>query len=191
MNVLIIYSHPNHDSLNFAILEKVKKGLLEVNHTLKVIDLYEEEFQSSLIFNKQKRRRDLLKDDETANYRDAIKEADHIIFVYPIWWSLPPAILKGFIDRVFVSGFAFTYYKGVIPRGLLKDKSAWVIYTADTPGILLSLLERSAEWKYMKRLLKMFGFSKVRRFRMAGVRFKSEHAINKWLDRLYETSKNI
>ncbi|MDG5471297.1 NAD(P)H-dependent oxidoreductase [Jeotgalibacillus sp. ET6] len=191
MNVLIIYSHPNHQSLNFAILEQVEKGLTEANHKVNVIDLYEEEFQSSLIFNKEKRRRDLNRDPETEKYREMIAQSDQLIFIYPIWWSMPPAILKGFIDRVFVSGFAFTYFKGVIPKGLLKGKSAWVIYTADTPGILLTLMERSAEWRYMKRILKIFGFSNIKRFRIAGVRFKSEVKINQHLDLIYQQSKNI
>ncbi|MCK8638773.1 NAD(P)H-dependent oxidoreductase [Fructobacillus fructosus] len=74
------------------------------------------------------RRRDLDKDPYTAKYRDVVKKADFLIFIYPIWWSSMPAILKGLIDRVFVQGYAYRY-NGVIPVALLKNKKAWIITT--------------------------------------------------------------
>jgi len=54
---------------------------------------------------------DLHKDPEMAKYRDLITWADHLIFIFPIWWSGMPAILKGFIDRVFAADFAYSYKK--------------------------------------------------------------------------------
>ena len=61
-----------------------------------------------------------------------------------------PAILKGFIDRIFVAGFAYKY-EGALPKGLLKGKKAWVINTLDSPLWYVALLYRSADWIIMKR----------------------------------------
>ena len=61
-----------------------------------------------------------------------------------------PAILKGFIDRIFVAGFAYKY-EGALPKGLLKGKKAWVINTLDSPLWYAALLYRSADWIIMKR----------------------------------------
>lgn len=61
-----------------------------------------------------------------------------------------PAILKGFIDRIFVAGFAYKY-EGTLPKGLLKGKKAWVINTLDSPLWYVALLYRSADWIIMKR----------------------------------------
>ena len=52
---------------------------------------------------------DLAKVAEMEKYRDLVTWADHLIFIFPIWWSGMPAILKGFIDRVFVADFAYSY----------------------------------------------------------------------------------
>jgi len=61
-----------------------------------------------------------------------IKKADQLIFIYPVWWYSPPAILKGFLDRILTSPFAYKYTKG-IPRGQLKDKRAIVFCTTGGP----------------------------------------------------------
>jgi NAD(P)H dehydrogenase (quinone) len=63
-----------------------------------------------------------------------IKWADHLVFVYPTWWGTMPALLKGFIDKVFLPGFGFKYRKdSVWWDKLLTGKSARLIVTMDTP----------------------------------------------------------
>ncbi len=100
MKILIIYAHPNHNSFNGAILKQVQANL-DRNHEVTLLDLYAEKFNPVLSFDEDHRRRDLEKDPETQTYRELITWADHLIFIFPIWWSGMPAILKGFIDRVF------------------------------------------------------------------------------------------
>lgn len=111
MKILIIYTHPNHQSFNGAILKQVQNNLSKT-HTVKTLDLYAEQFDPVLQFDENHRRRDLDKVAEMEQYRDLVTWADHLIFIFPIWWSGMPAILKGFIDRVFVSGFAYSYKNG-------------------------------------------------------------------------------
>ena len=108
MNILIIYAHPNHQSFNGAILQQVKTHL-NPKHQVQILDLYAEKFDPLLRFDEDQLRRDLDKDPEMEKYRQLISWADHLIWIFPIWWGGMPAILKGFIDRVFASGFAYSY----------------------------------------------------------------------------------
>lgn len=84
MNILILYAHPNPSSFNASILEHVQKGLQGTNHSATLLDLYKEAFNPVLTFNEDKRRRDLVYEEETEKYRKLVKEADSFIFIYPI-----------------------------------------------------------------------------------------------------------
>lgn len=193
MNVLIIYAHPNPKSFNHAVLEQVKKGLKESGHKISVIDLYQEHFDPRLIFNDNEvqRRRNLKNDPETAHYRDLISKADHLIFIYPVWWYGLPAILKGFFDRVFVSGFAYVY-EGLVPKGLLTGKSAWVIYTIDSPGWFIRLIRQNVEWTVVKKAILQFcGIRPVKRMMLAGIKGSSVRKRKRWLDYVYHQARQL
>lgn len=191
MNVLIIYAHPNQESFNGAILAQVKKGLEETTNSVTIIDLYQEEFDPVLRFNSTNKGRYLHQDPETEKYRTLIHQADHLIFIYPIWWYGLPAILKGFIDRVFVSEFAYTY-DDKLPKGLLKGKSAWAVYTIDSPKWYVTFFHRSMEWRNIKNaILKFCGFGKVERLMFAGLKESNRLRREKWLQYLYNRAKNL
>ena len=118
MKILIIYAHPNHESLNGTILSVFQQNI-SPNHSIKILDLYQKNFNPVLYFDKNNRRRDLQYSMKTKNYREAITWADHLVFVFPIWWSGMPAILKGFIDQIFVQNFAYSYSpKKILPNNL-------------------------------------------------------------------------
>ncbi|WP_077616083.1 NAD(P)H-dependent oxidoreductase [Caenibacillus caldisaponilyticus] len=189
MKVLIIYAHPNPESFNAALLKAVERGLREAGHAYAVIDLYKDRFNPVLVYNDKIRRRDLKNDPETAHYRELVRDADHLIFIFPVWWYGVPAILKGFFDRVFASGFAYRY-DGAVPKGLLKGKSAWVVYTLDSPGWYVRLVRRSVEWTVIRdAILKFCGIRKVRRFMFAGVKRSSIKRRQKWLAYLYHQAR--
>lgn len=135
MNILIIYAHPNHQSFNDAILKKVQSGLLK-SHTVTTLDLYAEQFDPVLRFDEQNKRRNLANVAEMEKYRKLVTAADQLIFIFPIWWGGMPAILKGFIDRVFVADFAYSYKKTGL-AGHLQGKSAWIITTHNTPSFVI------------------------------------------------------
>ncbi|PEI91218.1 NADPH dehydrogenase [Bacillus pseudomycoides] len=191
MNVLIIYAHPNPSSFNASILEHVQKGLQKTNHFVTLLDLYKEQFNPVLIFNEDKRRRDLVYEEEIEKYRTLVKEADSFIFIYPIWWWGMPAILKGFIDRVFVAGFAYKY-EGVIPKGLLTRKTAWVINTLDSPLWYVALLYRSADWVIMKKgILRFCGIRQIKRSVFQSVKTSKAAKREKWLMEIHQKAKNL
>lgn len=85
MNILIIYAHPNHQSFNGAILQQVKNHL-NSKHQVQILDLYAEKFDPLLRFDEEHLRRNLDKDSEMKKYRQLISWADHLIWIFPIWW---------------------------------------------------------------------------------------------------------
>ncbi|MED1059197.1 NAD(P)H-dependent oxidoreductase [Bacillus mycoides] len=191
MNVLIIYAHPNPSSLNGAILEHVQKGLEETNHSVTLLDLYKEQFDPVLVFNGEKKRRDLLNEEETKRYRELVQKADILLFIYPIWWWSMPAILKGFIDRIFIAGFAYKY-EGSLPKGLFKGKKAWVINTLDSPLWYVALLYRSADWIMMKRgVLRFCGIRDIKRSVFQSVKTSKLEKREKWLLQIEEKSRTL
>lgn len=163
MKVLIVYTHPNHESLNYAFLQKVIQGIEANPHIeeYQVLDLYEEQFHPALIFNKSKRRRDMHIDPEHQRYREQIIWADQLVFVYPIWWGRPPAMLLGYIDQMFASGFAYQDKTGLFPEGLLKGKSAVCISTMKGPTHYPLFWLNNAHQVLMRRAL--FGYVGIKK----------------------------
>ncbi len=182
MNVLVVYAHPNPKSFNAAILLQVERGLHEGGHTFTVVHLYKDNFNPVLVAHATFRRKD---HPETAYYRELLQWADHLIFIYPVWWSGTPAILKGFFERVLSSGFAYTY-EVVVPKGLLRGKSAWVFYTMDSPRWFVRVFRQNAEWIAIRdATLKFCGVRPVRRFVFAEVKRSAERRREQWLNRVY------
>ncbi|MCY7914269.1 NAD(P)H-dependent oxidoreductase [Bacillus haynesii] len=187
MQTAVIYAHPNPNSFNGAILHQVIRALEDGKHSYDVIDLYKDRFDPVLLFDEKKRRSDMKRDPETAEYRRIVKNADHLIFIYPLWWGGMPAIMKGFIDRVFAAGEAYTY-QGKLPKGLLKARTATVYYTADAPSWYLRFWRRDADWVTVKDvMLKFCGVRRVRRLLFAGVKDSTEEKRTQWLDRVYRS----
>jgi NAD(P)H dehydrogenase (quinone) len=128
MKHLIIYSHPNDGSLNYHFMKTAVKILQTNKQEVEIRDLYQLNFNPVLSLDDIERQ---LKGKITADLQqeqDYISWADHITFIYPIWWTGMPAIMKGFIDRVFSYGFAYRYDHG-IQKGLLTGKQVTIINT--------------------------------------------------------------
>jgi NAD(P)H dehydrogenase (quinone) len=167
MKTLVIYTYPNHNSLNYAFLQKIIKGSNENPNIkeLQVLDLYEEKFDPLLVFNEHKRRRDMYRDPRIEKYRTQITWADKIVFVYPIWWGRPPAMLMGYIDQLFAANFAYRDKKGLLPEGLLKGKSVVCVSTMKGPTNYPLLWLNNAHKILMKKALFNFvGIKKVKFF---------------------------
>lgn len=167
MRTLAIYAHPNHDSLSYAFLQQVLQGIRDhaAKPEVQVLDLYEERFDPILVFNKEKRRRDMHADPDLERYREQLLWADRIVMVYPIWWGRPPAILLGYIDRMFASGFAYRDNGKLLPEGLLKGKSAVCVSTMKGPAKYPLLWLHDAHKVLMKKaLFNYVGIKKVRFF---------------------------
>jgi len=135
MKVSVILAHPGPGSFNHAIAATVVKTLAENGHTIAFHDLYAEHFDPVLPYAEIPRDAPL--DPVIARHCSEIATADGIVIVHPDWWGQPPAILKGWIDRVIRPGVAYRFREGDngegIPEGLLAVKTALVFNTANTP----------------------------------------------------------
>jgi NAD(P)H dehydrogenase (quinone) len=135
MKIFVILCHPSKSSFNHAIAEAVVKSLKNNGHDVFFHDLYEERFDPILPFVEIPK--DAPVDDNVLLHCNEIAEAEGIIVVHPNWWGQPPAILKGWVDRVIRAGVAYEFIDGDdgdgVPIGLLKAKTAMVFNTSNTP----------------------------------------------------------
>lgn len=126
MKHLIIYAHPNPESLNGRLKKCVEKILKQYEHEVIVRDLYQLEFDPVLSLEDMTGQRNGTVHDHIKKEQEYISWADVVTFIYPIWWTGMPAIMKGYIDRVFSYGFAYRYDQG-IQKGLLTGKQAVIL----------------------------------------------------------------
>jgi NAD(P)H dehydrogenase (quinone) len=128
MKHLVIYAHPNDGSLNNYFKQTVVESLKKANHEVVVRDLYKLNFDPILSLEDMNGQWAGNVAAEVLLEQEYISWADHVIFIYPIWWTGMPAIMKGYIDRVMSYGFAYRYDQGV-QKGLLTGKQAIIINT--------------------------------------------------------------
>jgi len=133
--ISVILAHPRRGSFNHAIAETVVAVLGECGHAVAFHDLYAETFDPVLPYDEI--ARDAPLPPFIAAHCAEIAAADGLVIVHPDWWGMPPAILKGWIDRVLRPGVAYRFGEGDngegIPIGLLKTKAALVFNTSNTP----------------------------------------------------------
>jgi NAD(P)H dehydrogenase (quinone) len=128
MKHLIIYAHPNSDSLNGQLKQTLAEHLRDKGQEVAIRDLYQLNFNPVLSLEDMLGQRKGEIAGDVRQEQKFISWADRIIFIYPIWWTGLPAILKGYIDRVFSYGFAYRYDQGV-QKGLLTGKQTVIINT--------------------------------------------------------------
>ncbi|MDP4087071.1 MAG: NAD(P)H-dependent oxidoreductase, partial [Bacillota bacterium] len=144
-----------------------------------------------LVFNENKRRRDMHRDPDLEKYRKQILWANQLVFVYPIWWGRPPAMLLGYIDQIFAANFAYRDKKGLLPEGLLKGKSVVCISTMKGPGKYPLLWLNNAHKVLIKRALFQFvGINKVKFFEFGKMESPNGKQIKK-LEKVYHYFKKI
>lgn len=129
--VLVILGHPSTDSFCAALAERYVETAIGAGQDVRVLHL------AALCFDPvlhegykqiQPLEPDLLKAQADITW------AEHLVLVFPVWWGGVPALLKGFLERILLPGFAFSYRKGkAFPEKLLSGRSAYLLVTMDTP----------------------------------------------------------
>jgi len=134
MKISVIVAHPHQKSFNHAIAATAVETLKKNGHEVFFHDLYEEEFDPLLTV--EEIPRDATLPFEVEKHCNEISAADGVVIIHPNWWGQPPAILKGWVDRIIRPGVAYEFLendKGEgVPCGLLKAKSAVVFNTSNT-----------------------------------------------------------
>lgn len=188
--ILIINGHPNKDSFNFGIAAAYKKGVLSTGTEVKEIVIANLDFNPNLQFGYQKRTElepDLLEAWEK------IQWADHLVWIHPVWWGGLPAITKGFIDRLFLPGFAFQYRENShFWDKLLKGKTAHIITTLDQPGFFYRLVFHRPSVNQLRRsVLKFCGISPVKVSYIGIVRNSTPEMRKKWLQKVENWGRRL
>jgi NAD(P)H dehydrogenase (quinone) len=181
--ILVIIGHPNPNSFNHALAKKYIDAARQAGHQVAVLALNELQFDPILRFGYQAEQT-LEPDLQMA--QTAIKNAEHIVFVYPSWWGSIPALLKGFIDRTFLPGFAFKYQSRTTPwwDKLLAGRTAHLMITMDTPWWYNRIMYGNANINMMKAATLQFcGIKKVKVSIFDGVRLSDDQKRAKWLEK--------
>jgi putative NADPH-quinone reductase len=134
MQISVILAHPDAHSFNHAIAQAAVAKLTQMEHQVVFHDLYAEKFDPILPANEIPKNARLPREIEL--HCREIAHADGIIIIHPNWWGQPPAILKGWIDRVIRPDVAYQFLEGDqgegVPVGLLKARAALVFNTSNT-----------------------------------------------------------
>ncbi|HOT43909.1 MAG TPA: NAD(P)H-dependent oxidoreductase [Spirochaetota bacterium] len=128
MNILVIVANPREGSFNNAIAQRVQQTLREMGHSVLYHDLYRVGFGPLL--TAAELPKDCVVDPGIMEYWGELRSSDGIVIIHPNWWGQPPAILKGWIDRVIRPGIAYEFREGDdgegVPLGLRAGKKALV-----------------------------------------------------------------
>jgi NAD(P)H dehydrogenase (quinone) len=187
MRISVILAHPDTGSFNHAVAKTAVRELSRAGHAVNFHDLYEEGFDPVLPAIEIPAGAALSL--PIAAHCQEIAAAEGIVIVHPNWWGQPPAILKGWIDRVIRPGVAYSFLAGDsgagVPVGLLRAKTAIVFNTSNTPaereqaafGDPLELIWRNC-------VFGLCGVDDVHREVFGVVVTSTEEQRNEWLDRV-------
>ena len=188
--ILIIQGNPDKTSFCDALAESYKEGAIRANADVKEIHVREIEFDPCLLVGYKK---EVELEQGLVDSQHLIKWADHLVFVYPTWWGTMPALLKGFIDRVFLPGFGFQYRKGSVWWDkLLKGKSARLIVTMDTPPWYFRLFYGRPGHNAMKKsTLEFCGVKPVKISSIGPVKHSKKSKRISWLTQVQKLGEKI
>lgn len=134
MKISVILGHPDDKSFSHAMAEAAVAELKQNGHQVHFHDLYAEGFDP--VLPAAEIAEEAVLPEEVARHCREISGADGIVILHPNWWGQPPAILKGWVDRVIRPGVAYRFVEGDqgegIPVGLLKAKAVCVFNTSNT-----------------------------------------------------------
>jgi NAD(P)H dehydrogenase (quinone) len=181
--ILIINGHPDSESFCWALTASYKKGAEAAGAEVFVLNIKDLVFNPNLQFCYRKRTElepDLLMAQEK------IKWAHHIVMVYPVWWGQVPGLMKGFLDRTFLPGFAFQKRENSVWWDkLLVGKTGRIISTLDQPAWYYWLIYRQPSTNAIKKLVFEFcGIKPVGTTTIGPIRLSKDGFRENWLKKV-------
>lgn len=180
-NILVICGHPDKGSLN-ATLANTYAEEASKYHSVKIIHLRSLQFNYNLEYGYNKRTE--LEPDLLQAQKD-IEWADHLVWFFPTWWGSYPAVMKAFIDRVFLPGFAFKYRtNSVWWDKFFQKKTARIVSTMHTPYWYYRLIYRNASINSLKKgTLEFCGVRRVKTTILSATQ-NQEVPVTKWKEKI-------
>jgi Putative NADPH-quinone reductase (modulator of drug activity B) len=191
MKVLVILGHPKPESFNGAIATTVCETLVQLGHEPVFHDLYAEKFDPVMTYRETLRDGPVPK--KVRPYIDEVLAVDGYVFVHPNWWGGPPAVLRGWLDRVFRSGIIYSFGPDGV-RSEIADRRAMVITTSNTPreielGVYGDPLENF--WKTLVFGMLGIGGEHFRRRNFESVIMSTPEQRGHWLEQTVELTHRI
>jgi len=160
--ILIILGHPalERQSFSEALADAYQNGAQGTGHEVQLVNIARLNFDPILHEGYQGNQPPEL---DILGAQQKILWAEHLVFIYPMWGYMIPALLKGFFERTFTQGFAYTVKSSnPLKSGLLSGKSARIIQTMGMPGIVYRLLYQAHGAKALRDMLKFCGIAPIR-----------------------------
>jgi NAD(P)H dehydrogenase (quinone) len=189
MIITVILAHPDERSLNFAIAATACQELRSQGHRVYFHDLYRERFDPVIPLTELDSNATI--GEQLDPYCREIAESDGVVLVHPNWWGQPPAILKGWVDRVLRPRVAYRFLEGDsgegVPVGLLKARTAVIFNTSNTPHQReMELFGDPLQNLWETCILKFCGVHEVVRRMFGVVVTSSAEQRSQWLDEVKE-----
>lgn len=177
MRVLIIIDHPWQGSFNHAVLRSAIHTLQAGGHSIDVLDLHQEDFDPVMrVEELAVYKQGGILDPKVSGYQAQIEQAEHLVFIFPVWWEVMPALLKGFIDKVFLPEWAF--HEADVAPMLGHIRGGTVITTMGAP----QPIHTSVEAVLCKGVLEFCGVQQTRWFNICEVSKTTPEVRAAWLD---------
>ena len=194
MRISVILAHPDTGSFNHAIALTAVEQIKSNRHQVFFHDLYRESFDPLL--SAMEIPSDSPLPQLISKYCEEVRHADGIIVVHPNWWGQPPAILKGWIDRVIRPGVAYEFLEGDsgegIPEGLLRARVAMVFNTSNTePEREKSVFRDPLETIWRNCIFGLCGISNFYRRTFSIVITSTENQRRKWLEEVRQMIDSV
>ena len=155
MRVLVVYCHPDPESLVAAARDRALAGLAAAGHDVRVTDLYADRFEPAMSAHERLTHGDPGVDPDLQPYADDLEWAEALVLVYPTWVSGQPAMLKGWIDRVWVAGVAWELPDGArVLRPMLHNIRRIVAVTTHGSSKWVNSLQGEAGKRTMTRSIR-------------------------------------
>lgn len=186
--IVVINGHPSQTSFNHSLVHKYLEAVIQFDVQVELIEIGQLNFDPNLKFGYEKRMG--LEYDLLESWKKIIN-ADHLVWIFPVWWGGLPAITKGFIDRLFLPSMAFSYYNNSNRiRGNLQNKTARIVTTLDQSGLTYKWYFGEPSTRQLKQATLQFcGVKKVKTDYIGSIRGSSLAQREKWLQSMVKMAQ--
>lgn len=183
--ITIIQGHPDphHNHFGYALEEAYAKGAEQARHEVKRIEVAELDFP--LLRTKEEFETET-PPDSIRQAQDAIRWAEHLVVIFPLWHGMMPALLKAFFEQVFRPGFALASETGKMPKKLLTGRTARIVVTMGMPAFLYRWYFGAHGVKSLKRsILKFSGVGPIKDSLIGMVEAMDGAKREQWLEKMH------
>ncbi len=156
--IFILLGHPDEDSFNCTLANEYERGAQEAGHETRRMNLGDMQFDP-VLHHGYRLKQDL--EPDLLSFQENVRWCEHLVIIYPSWWSTMPASLKGLFDRAWLPGFAFHFTSEFTWQKLLKGRSASMLVTSNTIPLAQRILFGDTTNELKRGILGFAGFGPI------------------------------